>query len=191
MQAKKLGDAGGTFLVSDRCFPQTIEVLRSRAEPLGIALRIVAMAEMAFSGDVFGVLLQYPDEAGALHDLRRFITQAHAAGVLVAVASDLLALAVVTPPGEMGADVVLGNSQRLGVPLGCGNIGMPVDQPRRDVMELPSRKRAAYRRKQAQADGIQAAVQGWLAAPDAMPATMHAPAPMQVRPPEGSSPMAA
>lgn len=78
-----------------------------------------------------------------------------------------------------------------GVPLGCGNIGMPVDQPRRDVMELPSRKRAAYRRKQAQADGIQAAVQGWLAAPDAMPATMHAPALMQVRPPEGSSPMAA
>ena len=66
VQAKKLGEAGGTFLVSDRCFPQTIEVLRSRAEPLGIALRIVPMADMDFEGDVFGVLLQYPDEAGAL-----------------------------------------------------------------------------------------------------------------------------
>jgi glycine dehydrogenase len=120
VQAKKLGEAGGTFLVSDRCFPQTIEVLRSRAEPLGIALRIISMADMTFDGDVFGVLLQYPDEAGALHDLRPFVTRAHEAGVLVAVATDLLALVLVTPPGEMGADVVLGNSQRLGVPLGCG-----------------------------------------------------------------------
>ena len=120
VQAKKLGEAGGTFLVSDRCFPQTIEVLRSRAEPLGIALRIISMADMTFDGDVFGVLLQYPDEAGALHDLRPFVTRAHEAGVLVAVATDLLALAMVTPPGEMGVDVVLGNSQRLGVPLGCG-----------------------------------------------------------------------
>ena len=120
VQAKKLGEAGGTFLVSDRCFPQTIEVLRSRAEPLGIALRIVPMADMDFEGDVFGALLQYPDEAGALYDLKPFVARAHAAGVLVAVATDLLALALITPPGEMGADVVLGNSQRYGVPLGCG-----------------------------------------------------------------------
>ncbi|WP_454727413.1 MULTISPECIES: DUF535 family protein [Cupriavidus] len=74
-----------------------------------------------------------------------------------------------------------------GAPLGCGNIGMPVGQPRRDVMELPSRKRAAYRRKQARADGIQAAVQGWLA----MPAAMPAPAPMRAGPPDGAQPMAA
>ena len=120
VQAKKLGEAGGTFLVSDRCFPQTIEVLRSRAEPLGIALHIVPMADVDFEGDVFGVLLQYPDEAGALSDLKPFIARAHEAGVLVAVATDLLALALITPPGEMGADVVLGNSQRYGVPLGCG-----------------------------------------------------------------------
>jgi glycine dehydrogenase len=120
VQAKKIGEAAGTFLVSDRCFPQTIEVLRSRAEPLGIGLRIVPIADMVFEGDVFGVLLQYPDESGALHDLKPFITRAHQAGVLVAVATDLLALALVTPPGEMGADVALGNSQRFGVPLGCG-----------------------------------------------------------------------
>ena len=75
---------------------------------------------MAFEGPVFGALLQYPDEAGRLDDLRPFIQRAHAAGVLVAVATDLLALTLVTPPGEMGADVVFGNSQRFGVPLGFG-----------------------------------------------------------------------
>ena len=69
---------------------------------------------------MFGALLQYPDEAGRLDDLRPFIARAHEAGVLVAVATDLLALALVTPPGEMGADVVFGNSQRFGVPLGFG-----------------------------------------------------------------------
>ncbi len=121
MQGKKLGDAVGVFLVSDRCFPQTIEVLRSRAEPLGIALHVGPADAMDFSGaDVFGALVQYPDEAGRLEDLKPFIDKAHAAGVLVAVATDLLALALATPPGEMGADVVFGNSQRFGVPMGFG-----------------------------------------------------------------------
>jgi glycine cleavage system P protein (glycine dehydrogenase) len=117
---KKLGTGGGVFLVSDRCFPQTIGVLESRAEPLGIELKVLPVGEMAFDDRTFGVLLQYPDEAGRIDDLRPFIAQAHAARVLVAVASDLLALALITPPGEMGADVVFGNSQRFGVPLGCG-----------------------------------------------------------------------
>jgi glycine dehydrogenase len=117
---KKLGQDGGVFLVSDRCYPQTIDVLRSRAVPLGIELRVQAANEMQFDGRTFGVLLQYPDEGGRLEDLRPFIARAHEAGVLVAVASDLLALALVTPPGEMGADAVLGNSQRFGVPLGLG-----------------------------------------------------------------------
>ena len=117
---KKPGNDGGIFLVSDRCFPQTIGVLQSRAEPLGIELRVASPAAMTLDERVFGVLLQYPDEAGLLEDLRPFITRAHAANVLVAVASDLLALALAMPPGEMGADVVLGNSQRFGVPLGCG-----------------------------------------------------------------------
>ncbi|MGE0862699.1 MAG: aminomethyl-transferring glycine dehydrogenase [Vicinamibacterales bacterium] len=121
VQGKKLGDANGTFLVSDRCFPQTIAVLRSRAEPLGIALKIGPADQMELDEpSVFGALLQYPDEAGRLEDLKPFIDKAHAAGVRVAVATDLLALALATPPGEMGADVVFGNSQRFGVPMGFG-----------------------------------------------------------------------
>src|SRR5262245_52376385 len=120
VQARKMGDDGGVMRVSDRCFPHTIEVLRSRAEPLGIELRVQATASMTFDARTFGVLLQYPDEAGRLEDLRDFTAKAHAAGALVAVATDLLALVLVTPPGEMGADVVFGNSQRFGVPLGFG-----------------------------------------------------------------------
>jgi glycine dehydrogenase len=108
------------FLVSDRCFPQTIEVLRSRAEPLGIDLHIGPVDRMPLDGRVYGALLQYPDQSGLLEDLTPFITSAHDAGVLVAVGADLLALAIVTPPGEMGADVVFGTSQRFGVPLGFG-----------------------------------------------------------------------
>jgi len=121
VQGKKLGDAPGTFLVSDRCFPQTIAVLRSRAEPLGIKLEIVRSDKMSFDApDVFGALVQYPCEAGSLYDLKPFIDKAHAANVKVAVATDLLALALAVSPGDAGADVVFGNSQRFGVPLGFG-----------------------------------------------------------------------
>ncbi|HWI19787.1 MAG TPA: aminomethyl-transferring glycine dehydrogenase [Vicinamibacterales bacterium] len=121
VSGKKLGDAHGTFLVSDRCFPQTIEVLRSRAEPLGIELKIGPVAEMALDAPgVFGALVQYPDDHGSLSDLKPFIAKAHAANVKVAVATDLLALALATSPGEAGADCVFGNSQRFGVPLGFG-----------------------------------------------------------------------
>jgi len=121
VQGKKLGDAHGTFLVSDRVFPQTIEVLRSRAEPLGIELRIGATDQMDLTTPgVFGALVQYPDDAGRLDDLKPFIDRAHAANVKVAVATDLLALALATSPGEAGADCVFGNSQRFGVPLGFG-----------------------------------------------------------------------
>jgi len=112
------------FLVSDRCLPQTIEVVRARAEPLDIDVAVGPIDEMTFaprSGSTpFGVLLQYPDEAGLVQDLTPFIRRAHDAGALVAVGADLLALALLTPPGEMGADVVFGNSQRFGVPLGYG-----------------------------------------------------------------------
>ena len=121
VQGKKLGNAQGTFLVSDRCFPQTIAVLRSRAEPLGITLQIVATDRMPLDApDVFGALVQYPDEQGRLDDLKPFIDRAHAANVKVAVATDLLALTLATSPGEAGADVVFGNSQRFGVPMGFG-----------------------------------------------------------------------
>ena len=116
----KKGADTNVFLASDRCYPQTLAVLRARAEPLGIDLRVCPPKAMAFGERVFGVLLQYPDADGAVEDLRAIIAQAQAAGVLVAVASDLLALTLLTPPGEMGADVVLGSAQRFGVPMGYG-----------------------------------------------------------------------
>jgi glycine dehydrogenase len=114
------GGEARTFLASDRCFPQTLEVLRSRAEPLGIELRVVPADQMEFAPGVFGVLLQYPDDRGEMQDLAPLIARAHEKGALVAVATDLLALALFKPPGEMGADVVVGNAQRFGVPLGYG-----------------------------------------------------------------------
>ena len=117
---KRPANAPGVFLVSDRCFPQTIDVLTGRAEPLGIAVRVQPVADMVIDDAVFGVLVQYPDELGVPTDLAPFIASAHAEGALVAVATDLLALTVLTPPGEMGADVVFGNAQRFGVPLGFG-----------------------------------------------------------------------
>jgi glycine dehydrogenase len=108
------------FFVADSCFPQTIDVLRSRAEPLGIELVIGDWKSAEFDKTFFGALVQSPDEAGMVHDLTGFIANAKKSGVMVAVATDLLSMVLLTPPGEMGADVVLGNSQRFGVPMGYG-----------------------------------------------------------------------
>ena len=123
LQARKRPDAR-RFLVSSDCYPQTIEVVRGRAEPLGIRIDVAdvgAVAAAAGEWDgLLGVLVQSPDASGRLHDLGPVTAWAHAAGALVVVASDLLALTLMTPPGEMGADVVVGNAQRFGVPLGCG-----------------------------------------------------------------------
>ena len=116
--------AARRFLVSADCFPQTVEVVRGRAEPLGILVDVVEVGAAARNeyprDDLIGVLVQSPDASGRLHDLAPVTAWAHDAGALVVVASDLLALTLVTPPGEMGADVVVGNAQRFGVPLGCG-----------------------------------------------------------------------
>jgi len=112
--------AHAVCLVSDGCFPQTIDVLRSRAEPLGIDLRIAPIRQMVFDGATFGAIVQSPDAGGEVHDLRTLIATAHDSGALVSVGADLLALAMLVPPGEMGADVVYGNTQRFGVPLGYG-----------------------------------------------------------------------
>ena len=112
------------FLVSDCCLPQTIDVVRARAEPLEIDVEVGPIEGMTFDAcsglTPFGVLLQYPDETGLVQNLAPFITRAHDAEALVAVGADLLALALLTSPGKMGADVVFGNSQRFGVPLGYG-----------------------------------------------------------------------
>jgi glycine dehydrogenase len=117
--SKKAAGQDAVFLVSDRCFPQTIDVVRGRAEPLDIRVEVGDPGGMPMD-EAFGLLLQYPDDRGEIRDLAPIIDKAHAAGLLVAVASDLLALTLLVPPGEMGADVVVGNSQRFGVPLGYG-----------------------------------------------------------------------
>jgi glycine dehydrogenase len=114
------GGSRSVFLVSSGCFPQTIDVMTGRAEPLGIELRVADPDGMVFDEDVFGALLQTPDERGAMHDCRAVIARAHQAGALVAVATDLLACVLAAPPGEMGADVVVGSAQRFGVPMGYG-----------------------------------------------------------------------
>ncbi|MGH9330929.1 MAG: glycine dehydrogenase (aminomethyl-transferring), partial [Vicinamibacterales bacterium] len=100
--------------------PQTLDVVRGRAVPLGIDVRVTDVTPDAFDDQVFGALVQYPDDDGAVVDLRPIVNAAHGAGARVAVASDLLALTLLTPPGEMDADVVVGNSQRFGVPMGYG-----------------------------------------------------------------------
>jgi len=109
------------FLVADDCHPQTIGVVQTRARPQGIEVRVVSVDEITFAGDdVFGVLLQYPTTDGRVCDYAGLIDQAKAAGAMTVVATDLLALTLLRPPGEFGADIAVGNSQRFGVPLGAG-----------------------------------------------------------------------
>ncbi len=108
-----------TFFVHDAVHPQTLELLRTRAEPLGIVLRVGTPAE-ALEAESFGVLLQYPDTFGHIGDYKALADAVHARGGLVAVATDLLALTLIAAPGEWGADIVVGNSQRFGVPFGFG-----------------------------------------------------------------------
>jgi glycine dehydrogenase len=117
----RLNPKGGTqFFVDADCLPQTIAVVATRAEPLGIEVVVGdPHADLPAPG-VFGLLLQYPGASGRVRDDRDVIERAHAHGALVAVAVDLLALTLLTPPGEMGADAVVGSSQRFGVPLGFG-----------------------------------------------------------------------
>jgi len=107
------------FFVHDAVHPQTLELLRTRAEPMGITLRVGTPAE-ALDADCFGMLLQYPDTFGHIGDHKALVEAVHARQGLVAVATDLLALTLITAPGEWGADIVVGNSQRFGVPFGFG-----------------------------------------------------------------------
>jgi glycine dehydrogenase len=117
---QRLNPKGGeTFVVDPDTHPQTIEVVRTRAEPLGIDV-VIADVAAPLPGGTFGILVQYPGSSGQLRDLGSIIDIAHGAGALVAVATDLLACTVVKSPGEMGADAVVGTSQRFGVPLGFG-----------------------------------------------------------------------
>ncbi len=109
-----------TFFVSELCHPQTVEVVRTRARPLGYDIVVGDHATFDFTGDVFGGLIQYPATDGSIRDYETFTASAHEVGAIVIVATDLLSLTLLTPPGEWGADVAVGNSQRFGVPMGFG-----------------------------------------------------------------------
>ena len=116
-----VGGAGrNVFFVSEDCHPQTIDVVRTRAWARGIELVVGDHRTFEFTPEVFGALVQYPATDGAIHDYREFCERAHAAGALVTAAADLLSLTLLTPPGEWGADIAVGSTQRFGVPLFYG-----------------------------------------------------------------------
>lgn len=112
--------ASNTFFASQHCHPQTLAVLHTRAEPLGIEIVVGNEFELSDSSGFFGALLQYPASNGDIYDYRALVERFHEGNALVAVAADLLALTLLAPPGEFGADVAIGTAQRFGVPLGFG-----------------------------------------------------------------------
>ena len=114
---RSMKNKSNTFLVADDCHPQTIEVIQTRAAPLGIAVRVGPLAELTKGDDYFGALAQYPSSTGTVHDLRPLADKARADNAAFCVAADLLALCLLVPPGEWGADIVVGTTQRFGMPL--------------------------------------------------------------------------
>ena len=156
-----------TFVVDAECHPQVIEVVRTRAEPLGIEVVVGDPFAVAADRDHFGLLLAYPASTGAVRDLRSLAEAAHRSGAVVCVTTDLLALTLLTPPGEWGADVVVGSAQRFGVPLGFGGphagfmavretarrslpgrlVGVSVDTQGRRALPLAFRPSAGWRRR--------------------------------------------
>ncbi|MCE3008430.1 MAG: aminomethyl-transferring glycine dehydrogenase [Bacteroidetes bacterium] len=118
--AQRSNKQATTFLVSENLFPQTLALLETRAKPLGLSLEVVPTAQMQPSKAHFGLLLQYPAGDGTLEDYRALAEKAKAEGLVISVATDLLALLLLTPPGEWGADIAVGSAQRLGVPMGYG-----------------------------------------------------------------------
>jgi glycine dehydrogenase len=120
--SSKAGAASGQkeFIVSDSVHPQTLAVVSTRAEALGVKVVVAPVSQFSFSEHTFGCLVQYPDTFGEIGDLSGVAAKAHQSGALVTVATDLLALCLLTPPGSMGADIVVGSAQRFGVPMGFG-----------------------------------------------------------------------
>ncbi|WP_456424892.1 aminomethyl-transferring glycine dehydrogenase [Rhodocaloribacter sp.] len=114
------GKTRNVFFVSEACHPQTIAVVRTRAVPIGVEVVVGDHRTFTFTDEVFGALVAYPATDGAIHDYRDFCEAAHEAGAHVVVAADLLSLTLLTPPGEFGADVAVGSTQRFGVPMGYG-----------------------------------------------------------------------
>ena len=116
MACNALRGKRSTILVSEDINPQTVNVIKTRAEPLGIKIQ----TNNSFDDDTFGILLQYPTSSGSIGDYSDIVKEAHSNGSLVIVATDLLSLCLLKSPGEWGADIVIGNSQRFGVPMGFG-----------------------------------------------------------------------
>jgi len=120
MEDLKLKNQGDKLFVDESTFAQTLDILRTRCEPIGVELVIGNFKETKLDESFFGVFLQYPNNSGTVEDYRSFIEHAHSVGAKVCVGADLMSLTLLTPPGEFGADIVTGSSQRFGVPLGYG-----------------------------------------------------------------------
>ncbi len=121
LRSRKMVKAGvNAVIVDENMWQQTHDVLITRAKPLGIELRIQSKENFEFADDVFGLIIQYPDSNGEIVDYADIVKRAHEKDIKVAVAADILSLAILTPPGEWGADIVFGSSQRFGVPMGYG-----------------------------------------------------------------------
>lgn len=120
LHAAAKNKSANVFFVSEECFPQTIEVLRTRSKPQGIELLIGDHKTVELNEKIFGVLVQYPACDGEIYDYQEFFSKADKLGISKIVAADLMSLALLTPPGEFGADVVVGSTQRFGIPMGFG-----------------------------------------------------------------------
>ncbi|MBV6494327.1 MAG: Glycine dehydrogenase (decarboxylating) [Turneriella sp.] len=120
MYAAAKNNGAKKFFVSNLCFPQTIDVLKTRSEPIGVEIVLGDFNTVQFDSTFFGSFIQYPASDGSVFDYTDFVKKAKAQGVLVGVAADLLALTLLTPPGEWGADAVVGSTQRFGIPMGYG-----------------------------------------------------------------------
>jgi len=195
--ARRATRKGHVFLADADCLPQTLAVLRTRAEPLGIHLVVEPVTQEAIArqgGDLFGVLLQFPGASGVIRDPASLIEAAHAAGTLVAVAADLLALTLLRPPGEAAADIAVGSTQRFGVPLWFGGphagyiavsdalkrqlpgrlVGVSVDADGRPAYRLTLQAREQHIRREKATSNICTA-QVLLAVAAAMYAAYHGP----------------
>jgi glycine dehydrogenase len=184
-----------TFLIDADAFPQTVDVVATRAQALGLEVLVTDLTDGLPDGNFFGVLVQYPGASGAVRELRPVIEAAHEHGAVVAVAADLLALTLLTPPGELGADIAVGTSQRFGVPLGFGGphagylsiraglerqlpgrlVGVSVDADGRPAYRLALQTREQHIRREKATSNICTA-QVLLAVIESMYAVYHGPA---------------
>ena len=198
---RRVSHGGDVFVVDADTHPQTIAVLRTRAEPLGIELRVHDLSDPLPAEPFYGVLVSYPASSGALRDHEELVRQAHERGALVAAATDLLALTVLRPPGEIGVDVAIGSSQRFGVPLGFGGphaafiavrdglernlpgrlVGVSVDADGRPAYRLALQTREQHIRREKATSNICTA-QVLLAVIASMYAVYHAPPQSSPRP---------